>query len=60
MKDSCSCGKTVYELNGKKVIVHDLTKWTHKTETFDTLTEAEYYYTLLTFNVDKQMKGRIE
>ena len=52
MKDSLSSGKIVYELNGKTVTVHDLTDWTHRTETFKTETEAEYYYTLLTFKKD--------
>ena len=49
MKDSCSCGMTVYELNGKDVIIHDLTNWTRQRETFRTEGEAEYYYTLVTF-----------
>ena len=47
MRHSCGAGKTVYELDGKYVITHDLTEETELKQRFkDSATALEYYQKL--------------
>ena len=48
MQQSCSTGQTVYELDGKYVITHDLTEETELKQRFKDNTTAIEYYEKLT------------
>ena len=48
MKDSCSCGITVYELDNRKVIIHNIDTGMKSVHEFDNCSDAEKYYDWMT------------